>query len=122
MDIKSFWKPAIVPAHSTSSEKLVQADDSISISEMFERAAKGESLGGAYDEYESDSFFDMSHDPEMQDPLLREAMQLETLNEIREVKGTKSRSTRGKKKEDDSSSVPTPDKPGDTTSQSPSLS
>lgn len=92
MDIRSLWMPADIPAHSTTDEKITVLQDSMSISELFERAARGESLEGFYDENEEDSYFDMSHDPDMQDPLLRESLQLEKNEDVKQQAITLSRS------------------------------
>lgn len=75
MIVKFFWNNTIPDGAHTSDELITVPEDSPSIQELFERAARGESLGGTYDEFDEDSeIVDRVHDPDLQDPLLREAM------------------------------------------------
>lgn len=109
MIVRNLWIGASIPEHHTSQEILTQPEDAMSISEMFEKAAKGESLNGLYDEFTDDSYFDTSHDPDMQDPLLREAMHLNEIDNIKSatkaVKGIKTKSDRIKADTSDSSLI-----------------
>lgn len=82
MIVRSVWSNVPVPEHSTSDEVCTIPNDSSTIQELFERAVRGQSLGGSYDEFEDDSIFDDIHDPDMQDPLLREANRLNVLEDV----------------------------------------
>lgn len=82
MIVRSFWSNVPIPEHSTNDEVITVPNDSSTIQELFERAARGESLGGSYDEFEEDSAFDDVHDPDMQDPLLRQANRLNTIEDV----------------------------------------
>lgn len=82
MKVRSCWTDVPVPEHTTSDEVVTVPNDSSTIQELFERAARGESINGSYDEFEDDSIFDDVHDPDMQDPLLREANKLNKLDDV----------------------------------------
>lgn len=83
MIVRSIWSDVPIPEHRTSDEIVTVPNDSSTIQELFERAARGESLGGGYDEFDDDSIFDDVHDPDLQDPLLREANRLNVLEDVR---------------------------------------
>ncbi|WGL31336.1 hypothetical protein [Dipodfec virus UOA04_Rod_951] len=85
MKIRTIYQSAVVPAHSTTKEVLTVPCDAPSIQELYERAARGEDLGGTYDELEPDSSFDMIHDPDYQDELLVKST---LMNETERIKGT----------------------------------
>lgn len=84
MIVRSIWSDVSIPEHQTSDEVITVPNDSTTIQELFERAARGESLGGSYDEFDDDSIFDDVHDPDLQDPLLRESMRLNTLEDVKD--------------------------------------
>ncbi|UNI72391.1 MAG: hypothetical protein [Chaetfec virus UA24_2735] len=78
MVVKSFWDQIDVPAHSTSDEILTVSDEAISIEELFYRAARGDSLGGAddfdFDDDEDSDIDEILHSPEYADPLLQRSL------------------------------------------------
>lgn len=83
--IRTIWTGSVIPDHKTSNEVLTEPGMSSSIQELFERAARGESLGGSYDEFEDDSEFDIIHDPDYQDPLLIKSELLSTNERINDA-------------------------------------
>lgn len=109
MIVRSIWSDVPIPEHQTSDEIVTVPNDSTTIQELFERAARGESLGGSYDEFDDDSIFDDVHDPDLQDPLLRESMRLNTLEDVKDrernlVQSLKKTKNKNRKSSKDSSS------------------
>lgn len=98
MIIKTFWNNSIPDGTITSDEIITVPEDSPSIQELFERAARGESLGGTYDEFDEDSdIVNRVHDPDLQDPLLREAMLQNDLDTLQHgINRLKTKSKRNK--------------------------
>lgn len=96
MDLRNIFSVVPVPEHSTTNEVITVPCDSPSIQELFERAARGESLGGSYDEFDDDSIFDDIHDPDMQDDLLRESIRKQQIEDYEQ--GVRSVSAKRKTK------------------------
>lgn len=123
MALRNIFSVVEVPEHSTNDEVVTIPGDATTIQELFERAARGESLGGSYDEFEEDSIFDDIHDPDMQDELLRESVRMEQVQSVKDGvdRVSRSRKSKSKKSETDSESAPS-DRKGDAGSSSPELS
>lgn len=84
MALRNIFSVVEVPEHSTNDEVVTIPGDAATIQELFERAARGESLGGSYDEFDEDSVFDDIHDPDMQDELLRESLRMEQVQSVKD--------------------------------------
>lgn len=94
--VRSFWLGSSVPDNDTGDEVITEPDLSSSIQELFERAARGESLDGAYDEFSDDSeLINTLEDPDFQDPLLKKSY---LMNENERINNYVSESSTRKKK------------------------